>query len=335
LNRTGWTAYATSFFDIPYAPIKMIDGDKQTACVTPTTFSFPWEIWFDMGQSMPINAISFQRRQDGPQDSPGPVTISTSSDGVTWTAVASATWINTPNVIVQPIPTTFATWVKVSMLGIAVGARGALSCAEFNAGLSVDTSGGAGGMTLACSCAGKGSGNGCFLIGLTFHGELSITSQNGIGMHAFLELVGGPIGVGIGLTSSAFTSVDIGLVPLGEFRDDWANLSVHFGGEESLFQPPTGGGMALAAGTWWIDQHYNCVDVAAGTSTPQTIRSSTLFGGGNICLSGSITKQVTSIVNGGGTSVLFTSSPLGSCDGGGVGTPMELHFLLCPDRMAT
>jgi hypothetical protein len=98
------------------------------------------EIWTANNSAPPapptFNAITYQGRQDGPQDFPGSIQVFVSADGVTWgTAVFSQSGLpNTPLLQGFGFSSQTARYLRLQINSPAVGARNYQGAAEINVG---------------------------------------------------------------------------------------------------------------------------------------------------------------------------------------------------------
>jgi galactose oxidase len=136
LSHIGWTAAADSQASATYAASNALDGDAITIWHTQWTGTIPplpHYITIDMKKSQVVSGLSYMPRQDSSLNGTiGKYSISLSTDGTTWTPVASGTWADDHTTKYVAFSQLSAQFVRLSALSES-GNRGQwTSAAEIN-----------------------------------------------------------------------------------------------------------------------------------------------------------------------------------------------------------
>ncbi|KAL8734026.1 MAG: hypothetical protein Q9166_001787 [cf. Caloplaca sp. 2 TL-2023] len=136
-DRTGWTVTVDSFqTGTNNEAANVLDGNTGTFWHTqwmPTTVPLPHTITLDMKKSYNVNGLNYLPRQDGTSNGNiGQHLIQLSSDGATWTTVASGTYLDDSSLKTTPWTTLPARYVRI-IAHTEAGGRGQwTSAAEIN-----------------------------------------------------------------------------------------------------------------------------------------------------------------------------------------------------------
>ncbi|KAI4178014.1 MAG: hypothetical protein LQ343_000098 [Gyalolechia ehrenbergii] len=134
-DRTGWTVSVDSF-QHGNEDARVLDGNTGTfwhTQFTPTNAALPHSITIDMKKTVNVNGLRYLPRQDGTKNGNiGQHTIEISLDGMTFTKVASGTYLDDSSLKSTPFTTTPARYVRLSAQTEAGGRGPWTSAAEIN-----------------------------------------------------------------------------------------------------------------------------------------------------------------------------------------------------------
>ncbi|KAL8680010.1 MAG: hypothetical protein Q9186_003776 [Xanthomendoza sp. 1 TL-2023] len=136
-DRTGWTVTVDSFqTGTDNEAAKVLDGNTGTLWHTqwmPTAVPLPHTITLDMKKTYNVNGLTYLPRQDGNANGNiGQHLIQLSSDGTTWTTVASGTYLDDSSLKSTPWTTAQARYVRLVAQTEAGGRGPWTSAAEIN-----------------------------------------------------------------------------------------------------------------------------------------------------------------------------------------------------------
>ncbi|KAL9003822.1 MAG: hypothetical protein Q9188_003323 [Gyalolechia gomerana] len=134
-DRTGWTVSVDSFQN-GNEDARVLDGNTGTfwhTQFTPTNAALPHSITIDMKKTVNVNGVRYLPRQDGTKNGNiGQHAIEISLDGMTFTKVASGTYLDDSSLKSTPFTTTPARYVRLSAQTEAGGRGPWTSAAEIN-----------------------------------------------------------------------------------------------------------------------------------------------------------------------------------------------------------
>ncbi len=172
-------------------------------------------------------------------------------------------------------------------------------------------------LTLQCICSPDASV--CTLTSLVWNVEVITFNGGGVAMDAenILTLYHST-GAYVQLVSPAAGSYAFS-IPLSAVSD-WGSIGVSIFMDASAFQKPDPPGSSyFSFGAFYsIDQHYLCINLVTGEASTKTINArAENLGPTEKCQTGDLLRG---LVDGGISSILYASTPLGDCLSGGLAT---------------